>query len=114
MMLEYLPKNEQLQAQLVCRCWHIKHVPLAMPITYTKLSLILAKVSMMLRAPPKGSNPAAITNWYKNKPLTIEQLERYWAWAVGDTPLFDLENAEFDEWIDGHYSWLGMRHKLTG
>ena len=70
----------------------------------------------MLETEPAGADQNAKSIWCKLKPLSIELFERYWRKVEPNLPLFDVVNAEYQEWRSKatNIRYFGMRHKVTG
>lgn len=83
-------------------------------VTHNETKQYKARIQQMLRSIPDGASEDHRALWRKIKPLSVEQLERFWRKVEPNNPLFSNSNLEYQKWKSNGIVNYGMRDKTTG
>ena len=86
-------------------------VPKIINSSQTILGLYMRKCNLVLSSDPVGANKKVRENFLKLNPLTIDLLERFWKQIEPELPLFNLNQALYEEW---EHEWIGRKLKTFG
>ena len=67
---------------------------------HTELGVARQKVQEMLNSEPEDLDLTNILFQSKLKPIEVILFEKYWLRVERHTPIWDMANAEYDEWTN--------------